>query len=73
MFRVLSEDESKNVVRWQAPDLKGSVPVANTRQVATPVRLGESLQASDLLRGVASKRAGGKPDSDLANGSKFDR
>lgn len=67
MFRVLSEDESKNVVRWQAPDLKGTVPVANTRQVATPVRLGESLRAGELLRGVAAERAGGTPDSDLAS------
>lgn len=70
MFRVLSEDESKNVVRWQAPDLKGTVPVANTRQVATPVRLGESLSASELLRGVAAERAGGRPDSDLEGGAK---
>ena len=69
MFRVLSEDESKNVVRWQAPDLKGTVPVANTRQVATPVRLGESMPAGKLLHGVAAERAGGKPDPDLARGA----
>ena len=75
MFRVLSEDESKNVVRWQAPDLKGTVPVANTRQVATPVRLGEALPASELLREVAAGLAGGRPvaeqgmlPADLAGG-----
>ncbi|MGQ7848475.1 FliH/SctL family protein [Granulosicoccus sp. 3-233] len=43
MFRVLSEDEAKQVTRWHAPELKGSVPVANTRQIATPVRLGETM------------------------------
>ncbi|ASJ71775.1 FliH/SctL family protein [Granulosicoccus antarcticus] len=67
MFRVLSEDESKNVVRWQAPDLKGTVPVANTRQVATPVRLSETMAASDLLREVNAKRAGGQPEFQQAS------
>lgn len=43
MFRVLSDDEAKQVTRWQAPELKGSVPIANTRQIATPVRLGEAV------------------------------
>lgn len=79
MFRVLSEDESRNVIRWQAPDLTGTVPVANTRQVATPVRLGNSLSASRLLHEVAVERAGGRPvsapgghASELADGSTSD-
>ena len=57
MFRVLSEDEAKQVTRWQAPELKGSVPVANTRQVATPVRLGETMpgRAASGARGDSSR------------------
>lgn len=67
MFRVLTEDESKNVVRWQAPDLQGTVPVAKTRQVATPVRLSETMAASELLREVNAQRAGGQPEFKQAN------
>lgn len=57
MFRVLSEDEAKQVTRWQAPELKGSVPVANTRQVATPVRLGETMpgRAASGARGGSAR------------------
>ncbi|MFK8079298.1 MAG: FliH/SctL family protein [Granulosicoccus sp.] len=37
MFRVLSEEESKKVIRWQAPELGSSTAVvANTRQEAKP-------------------------------------
>lgn len=42
MFRVLSEEEARRVTRWQAPEIKGAVPVARTRQVATPVKLDAS-------------------------------
>lgn len=37
MYRVLSDEESRNVTRWQAPELgKDAVSVANTRQQANP-------------------------------------
>lgn len=66
MFRVLSEDEARRVTRWQAPELKGPVPIANTRQVATPVRLGESLAG----RGKSmTDREGGQ--SGLTSGSEL--
>jgi len=64
MFRVLSEDEAKQVTRWQAPELKGSVPIANTRQVATPVRLGETMPG----RAAPSALAGaGRSESPVSN------
>lgn len=47
MFRVLTDEEAKRVVRWQAPDLKGTVPVASTRQVAKPVHLGARKTSRD--------------------------
>lgn len=50
MFRVLTDDEAKHVIRWQAPDLKGSVPVASTRQVATPVHLGTKTATSRSMQ-----------------------
>lgn len=37
LYRVLSDEESRNVTRWQAPELgKDAVSVANTRQQANP-------------------------------------
>lgn len=38
MFRVLSEDEARKAIRWQAPELgKGNRQVADTRQVVSSV------------------------------------
>ena len=37
MFRVLSEEEAKSVVRWKAPDIGGNpLAMANTRQIVKP-------------------------------------
>lgn len=57
MFRVLSDEEAKRVTRWQAPELKGSVPIANTRQVATPVNLGDVSAAERLAPGPVVQEA----------------
>lgn len=38
MFRVLTDEEAENVVRWQAPDLSGSAAnVVKTREWSAPV------------------------------------
>lgn len=66
MFRVLSEEEVKNVVRWKAPDHTGqALPVANTRQVAvrheppanTEVRPVHQPANQPALSGAARSRA----------------
>lgn len=50
MFRVLSEEESKRVTRWQAPDLGTDTgTVANTRQQAHPRQPEKEASIRSLL------------------------
>lgn len=51
MFRVLSEEEARNVTRWKAPDLSGSSEtVAKTRQYASPIK----TKLDDSIRSLKS-------------------
>lgn len=50
LFRVLSDDESKKVTRWKAPELSpGSTVVANTRQHADPQKPNDDADIRALL------------------------
>ncbi|MFK7861381.1 MAG: FliH/SctL family protein [Granulosicoccus sp.] len=50
MFRVLSDEESKKVTRWQAPELgSGTAVVANTRQRANPQQHDSNANVRSLL------------------------
>jgi len=60
LFRVLSEEESKRVTRWQAPDLVGDEhPIVNTRQHARPDSATTDTNVRPLL-GSAQLKAGAK-------------
>jgi len=50
LFRVLSEEESKKVTRWQAPELgSASTVVAKTLQQANPQKTGEATNIQAIL------------------------
>ena len=56
LFRVLSEEESRKVTRWQAPQLSsGTAVVANTRQHANPHHSPEDENMRPLLGSRALK------------------
>ena len=62
MFRVLSEEESRSVTRWQAPDLGASAgTVANTPQQAHPRQPEKEASVRSLLGSLALK-----PNAELA-------
>lgn len=82
MFRVLSDDESKKVTRWQAPELSsGTAVVANTRQQANPQQPDNDAGIRSLLgsldlkpgylqaQGSAPRLQSGRPIDVLANGA----
>ncbi|MBX2882463.1 MAG: hypothetical protein KTR32_21115 [Granulosicoccus sp.] len=51
MFRVLSDDEAKKVVRWKAPDIRsGATAVADTRQMAMPRKTPADTPITQLLK-----------------------
>ncbi len=57
MFRVLSEEESRNVTRWQAPNLGADASkVARTRQQASPRQPDSDAGMTSLLGGMELKR-----------------
>lgn len=56
MFRVLSEEESKKVTRWQAPDLgSNGQAIANTRQQAQPRATQGDAEVQTLLGSLSLK------------------
>ena len=67
LFRVLSDEESRKVTRWQAPEIApGSAVVANTRQQAKPGHApdGEDvhpLLGSKSLKAVKHQAPGAPP------------
>ena len=67
MFRVLSDEESRKVTRWRAPEIApGSAVVANTRQQARPTHATDdedvrSLLGSKSLKAVKPQTSGLPP------------
>ena len=67
LFRVLSDEESRKVTRWRAPEIApGSAIVANTRQQAKPRQAPDDedvrpLLGSKSLRPVKSQAPGAPP------------
>ena len=62
MFRVLSDEESRKVTRWRAPEIApGSAVVANTRQQARPSHAPDDEDVRSLLGSKSLKR--GKPQT----------
>ncbi|MFK7855409.1 MAG: FliH/SctL family protein [Granulosicoccus sp.] len=57
MFRVLSEEEARKAIRWQAPELgKGNAPVADTRQVVSSLtQLANQKQPKQKIRSALPK------------------
>ncbi|MDC0434502.1 flagellar assembly protein FliH [bacterium] len=58
MFRVLSDEESRKVTRWRAPEIApGSAVVANTRQQARPAHAPDDEDVRSLLGSKSLKPA----------------